>query len=140
MGFGVDNYCSIRVDGEYLMDMPKQETANTFRYWHVYPVTLKKGIHVLEIIAANETSIAAIGAEIYNATVDQLKACTNDADVEPYLIFSTKYLRPVLVDGSWVFSYTNLGTNGYPVIEGYALVLCDGDPPYYRKVEYTDCQ
>ncbi len=142
VGFGVDNYCSIRVNGKYIMKMDEQENANTFRYWHVYPVELKKGIHVLEIIAANKSSIAAIGAEIYNATVDQLKAVTNDAELEPYLIFSTKYLRPKLVDGSWEFSYTNLGTGnwGYEILEDYALVLCDGNPPYYRKVEYTDCQ
>jgi hypothetical protein len=139
VGFGVDNFVTIRVDGIPVMDMPSIEDATTFRYWHVYPVTIKKGIHVLEIIATNRLSIAAIGAEIYNATVDELKACSSDAEVDPYLIFSTKFLRPTFTDGSWVLSYTNLGTNGYPIMVDYALVLCDGNPPYYRKVEYTPC-
>jgi len=131
IGFGVDNFVSIRVDGKYVMDMESIESANTFRYWNVYPVTIKKGIHVIEIIARNMSSIAAIGAEIYDATKEQLKLVTNAAQLEPYLVFSTKDL---------VGQYTNLGTNGYDILEDYALVLCDGNPPYYRKIEYTDCQ
>ena len=130
IGFGVDNFVSIRVDGVYVMDMESIESANTFRYWNVYPVTIKKGIHVIEIIARNRTSIAAIGAEIYDVTKEQLKLVTSAEELEPYLIFSTKDL---------VGEYTNLGTNGYEILPYYALVLCDGDPPYYRKVEYTPC-
>ena len=130
IGFGVDNWVSIRVDGVYVLDMEEIESANTFRYWTVYPVTIKKGIHVIEIIARNKSSIAAIGAEIYDATISQLKQVTNAAELEPYLLFSTKDL---------VGEYTNLGTNGYEILEDYALVLCDGNPPYYRKIEYTPC-
>ena len=131
IGFGVDNWVSIRVDGQYVLDMEPIESANTFRYSNVYPLTIKKGIHVIEIIARNRVSIAANGAEIYDATKEQLKLVTNEEELAPYLLFSTKTL---------VGTYTNLGTNGYEILEDYALVLCDGDPPYYRKVEYTNCQ
>lgn len=130
VGFGVDNYVTIRVDGVPLMQMAPITDANTFRYWHVYPLVIKKGIHVLEIIASNQSSIAAIGAEIYNATKEELKLVTNQEELDPYLLFSTKDL---------VGTTTNLGTNGYPIMDDYALVLCDGNPPYYRKIEYKPC-
>ena len=130
VGFGVDNYVTIRIDGVPIMQMYEQENADTFRYWNIYPVVIKKGIHVIEVIANNKTLLAAIGAEIYNATPAQLMATTNKTQLEPYLIFSTEDL---------IGAYTNLGDNGYPIIDDYALVFCDGNPPFYRKVEYTPC-
>lgn len=130
VGFGVDNYVTIRIDGVDVMKMTPQENANTFRYWHIYPVTIKKGVHVIEIIANNKSSIASIGAEIYNATQAELMATTNKTELEPYLIFSTEDL---------IGAYTNLGDNGYPIMEDAALVFCYGDPPFYRQLNYFPC-
>ena len=131
VGFGVDNYIKIRVDGHPVMLMPAQENTVTFDRWYVYPVFLKKGIHVLEILAYNEHFIAAVGAEIYNCTPAELMAIDNEPDLDKVLIFSTKNM---------VGDETNLGTNGYPVKLNYALVTCFGDPPHYRKVEYIPCE
>ncbi len=130
VGFGVDNHVDIRVDGTPIVQMIPQEVATTFNYWHVYPVPIRKGLHIIEIIAYNRTSIAAIGAEIYDATPAELMAIDNVQDLDRVIVFSTKNM---------VGELTNLGTNGYPVAEGYALATCFGHPPFYRKVEYTDC-
>lgn len=129
VGFGVDNYVTIKVDGAPVMEMPAIEDANTFRYWHVYPVTIRAGFHILEVIASNELSIAAVGMEIYDCTPKQLMATKTQAQLDPYIVFSTKDL---------VGTYTYSGTDGYPIVEGYSLVMCDGTP-YYQKIEYSPC-
>ena len=137
VGFGVDNYVTIKVDGEAVMDMAPVEDSVTFRYWHVYPVTIRAGFHILEVIAKNSESIAAVGVEIYDCTPAQLMATKTQAQLDSYTVFSTKDLRPVGTNPI-VYSYTYSGTDGYPVIDGYSLVMCDGTP-YYQKIEYSPC-
>jgi len=130
VGFGVDNFATVRIDSVEVIKW----TANVeeaFRYWHVFPVTIKKGLHVMEIIGINYTLVAAIAAEIYDASPSQLMAISNVPDLDAVTIFSTKNM---------VGKYTNLGTNGYPIDSEYALVECMGNPPFYRKVEYANCE
>jgi len=129
VGFGVDNYLEIKVDGEAVMDMAPVEDSVTFRYWHVYPVTIRAGFHILEVIAKNVRSIAAVGVEIYDCTPAQLMATKTQAQLDSYTVFSTKDLAG---------TYTYSGTDGYPIVEGYSLVMCDGTP-YYQKIEYSPC-
>ena len=131
IGFGVDNYVRLRLDGEPIMLMPEQENAITFNYWYVYPITIRKGLHILEVLAYNEQIIAAFGAEIYDCTPDELMTIDNETDLNDVLVFSTKNL---------IGSKTNLGTDGYPVKIGHALATCFGEPPFYRKVEYIPCE
>jgi hypothetical protein len=49
----------------------------TFKFWHIYPVNLSAGDHVIEIIGHNDASVAAMGAEIYNLTSAQIQAATS---------------------------------------------------------------
>jgi hypothetical protein len=130
VGYGVDNYTTIRVDGVPVMAMPEISDANTFRYWHVYPVHVKKGFHVLEVIGSNVASIAAVGVQIYDATIQQLLTVTNQSELIPYLVFDSANL---------IGEYHTLGDGAYDILTDYALVLCDGTP-HYRKVEYQNCQ
>jgi len=130
-GIGVDNYMSLRVDGKYIIQRPETDAEWPFWWYHIYPVFIKKGIHVIEIIGNNALVIAAIGAEIYDATPAELMAINNVTDLDAATIFSTKNM---------IGQYTNLGTNGYPIDPEYALAFCFGDPPFYRKVEYADCE
>ena len=130
VGIGVDNYIDIKVDGVSIVAMPDDTNDTwTFNYWHVYPVTLKAGLRVIEVIGTNQSSVAAVGVEIYDCTPAQLMATTTIEQLTPYLIFSTQDL---------IDTDTYLGTNGYPVIEGWSLVSCE-NPMYYRKVEQTPC-
>jgi hypothetical protein len=131
VGYGVDNYIEIRVDGEPIVKMDEPGLWDTFPfdYWNVYPVTIRAGFHILEVIAKNVLSVAGVGVEIYDCTSAQLMATKTQAQLTPYTIFSTKDL---------VGTYTYSGTDGYPIIEGYSLVMCDGTP-YYQKIEYSPC-
>lgn len=130
VGFGVDNYTTIRIDGEAVLIMDPIENATTFRYWHVYPVRIKKGFHVLEVIGNNKSSIAAVGVQIYDVSVAQLLAVSDHQQLESYLVFDTEKL---------IGQTHTLGNGAYSIEAEYSLVLCDGTP-YYRKVEYTPCQ
>jgi hypothetical protein len=130
VGFGVDNYVTIKVDGIPVMEMAPIENAVTFNYWYVYPVTIKAGFHILEVIASNVEWEAAIGMEIYDCTPDELMGTETQAELDPYTVFSTKDLFN---------KYTYSGTDGYPIREGFSLVMC-AETPYYLKIEYADCE
>jgi len=129
IGIGVDNYMSFRIDGSYFLNMDSIENDVTFKWWHVYPLVIKKGFHVIEIIGHNVTNIAAVGIQIYDATPAELLSVTSDTELSPYLVFDSK---------NEIGNYHTLGNYAYPIDSDYALVLCDGTP-YYRKVEYTEC-
>lgn len=129
VGIGVDNYMSIRVDGTYLINMAPIEDFIPFRYWHMYPIEIKKGFHILEVVGSNKSSIASVGIQIYDATPTQLLAVTSDAELAPYLVFDS---------ANEIGNYHTLGDYAYPIDPDYALVTCDGTP-YYRNVEYQPC-
>lgn len=136
IGMGIDNFGTIKVDGVTIVNqdpvaMNAYLSANgyplsvgfageiTFRFWHVYPISLTAGNHILEVIGNNVTCPAAVGTEIYNATLSDLMAATSYLDLGAKLLFSTKDIigQPVQV-GSDGF--------GYSCPSGQSLVLCDG--------------
>lgn len=138
-----DNYISIIVDGNPVVIMdptamgaflgingfPGIGDFSTFRLWHIYPVPLTAGHHVIEMIGHNVSSIAGMGAEIYNATSSQIAAATSYADLGARLIFSTKdYIGMDVQIGT--------GGGGYTCPAGYSLVLCDG-PAYCTQTITT---
>jgi hypothetical protein len=138
-----DNYLKIILDGTPIVVMdpiamgtyldthgfPGIGAFSTFRLWHVYPVQLTAGSHVLELIGHNDSSIAAMGAEIYNATLSDLISATSYTDLGEELIFSSK---------DYIGEDVQIGTGGvgYTCPDGYSLTLCDG-PAYCRKVLTT---
>jgi len=90
----------------------------------VYPVTLSSGPHIIELIGHNDSSSAALGAEIYDNTAAQLISATSYSDLT--LIFSTKDYRGQPVQ---------LSTDGlgYTCPSGYSLAACQ-DPYVCRKI------
>ena len=139
VGIGVDNFIDITLDGKSIVAMPDDtDDTFTFDYWHVYPVTIKPGFHIIQVVATNQSSVAAVGIEIYDCTPEQLMETETQVELDPYVIFSTQDLRPVGTDPV-VYSYSYLGTNGYEVREGWSLVMC-AETPYYRKIEYLPCE
>jgi hypothetical protein len=123
IGVGGDNRCKIVIDGVVIVDqnvsaLATQYSADaqiSFKVWHVYPVTLAAGPHIIELIGHNDSSSAALGAEIYNNTPEELATSTSYADLD--LIFSTK---------DYVGGPVQLSTNGlgYSCPSGYALAAC----------------
>jgi hypothetical protein len=58
-----------------------------FKYWHIYPVTIFEGDHILELYGLNNSDDAGFGCEIYNNTAQQLITATTLNDLN--IIFSS---------------------------------------------------
>lgn len=142
IGMGADDFCTVRVDGNTIIEQDvfamnaylsangyPGTLASTFRFWHIYPVALTVGTHVLEIIGNNLVTLAAIGAEIYNLSSAQIQAATSYVSMGSGLVFSTKdhVGEPVQVGSDGI---------GYTCPDGYSLVLCDG-PAYCTQTLTT---
>lgn len=141
VGVGADNYASIYLDGNLELQMdaaamgayltahgyPGLGVEATFRFWHIYPISIPAGQHVLEIIATNVNVVGSIGAEVYNATSAQLQAATSYVALGSGLIFSTKdFIGSPIQEG-------NMGI-GYSCPVGYALKYCDSPITCVKRV------
>jgi hypothetical protein len=132
VGIGGDNRCRILIDGVVVVDQNVSALATqystdaqvTFKLWHVYPVTLTSGPHIIELIGHNDSGAASLGAEIYNNTAAELISATSYSGLT--LVFSTKdYIgQPVQLAS---------GGLGYSCPSGYALAACQ-DPYVCRKI------
>lgn len=132
IGVGGDNRCRIVIDGNVIVDQNVSALATqygadaqiTFKVWHVYPVALSAGPHIIELIGHNDSSSAALGAEIYNNTAAELIAATSYDDLD--LIFSTK---------DYIGGPVQLSTGGlgYSCPSGYSLAACE-DPIVCRII------
>lgn len=130
VGMGVDNIGILRIDGATIIQQDPAALdiqyglpggSSTFRIWHVYPIEITAGTHVMELVGQNGSPAipnpAAMGMEIYNNTSAEIAVATSYTDLN--LIFSTKDFigQPVQI-GS--------GGTGYTCPDGFSLVLCDG--------------
>lgn len=138
-----DNSVKIVVDGTTVVNMnagqmatyyatngyPGMDAQVTFRFWHIYPVYLNAGDHTIEIIGHNDSGVAAMGAEVYNATSGQLQAAASYGDLGGALLFSSK---------DFIGQNVQYGTGGagFTCPSGFSLVLCDG-PAYCSKTITT---
>lgn len=134
VGIGVDDLATIKVDGNIVLQMDitamytylaangyplaSALTGVPFRFWNVYPIFLNKGFRVLEIIATDLLSPAALGAEVYEATSAEIQAATSYGDLGSKLIFSTKNFigMPVQIGSDGI---------GYTCPSGFSLKYCD---------------
>lgn len=138
IGIGCDNYAIIKVDGQTILQQNDialaaqygGDIAAPFKVWHIYPVTLTAGPHVIEMIGHNVDPPAGMGCEIYDATPAELIAADGYEDLGAQLIFSSK---------DYIGEPVQLGTQnaGYTCPEGYALAAC-ADPIKCRKILYTN--
>ena len=141
IGCFADNYVQISVDGVDKVVMDKTAMGNafqatypgigdscTFYFWHIYPVVLTSGSHIINIIGHNDGGPAGFGTEIYNATSTDLQGAVSYSNLGSKLIFSTKdYIGQPIQIGTGGLGYT-CATGG--------LVLCDGSP-YCKQVLTT---
>jgi hypothetical protein len=143
VGSFADNFIIIDVDGVNVLTMiptamrdflnsngfPGQDLQVTFRWWHIYPISLTAGFHVINVTGHNDTSVAAMGVEVYNLTSAQLQAATSYVAMGSGLLFSSK---------DFIGQPVQIGTGGfgYTCAAGYSLVLCDG-PAYCTQTLTT---
>jgi hypothetical protein len=129
IGIAGDNEVFLKIDGNlvillgdpnrYGQGPPAEDnkTAPTFRSFHVFPITLTTGTHIINLRGVNWNGTASFGAEIYDIDLATFTStlttpftsspdCGNTvADLEPYIIFSTKnYIGqdiPISATGNW---------------------------------------
>lgn len=120
IGIGSDESSRFKIDGVLFTNL-FPGSFDEWSVWRVFPVTLTAGQHVIEMEGRNNTGPGAFGAEIYkvpNDDVNLLMAVTSDAELAPYLIWSTLDLVGEVFD---------LGEDsGCECPDGYALSNCNG--------------
>ena len=143
LGIGADNYSSIYIDGVLFVSQ-NMAAMNTFlglsigdliahQLWHIYPILLTEGRHVIHAIGNNTVNVAAVGVELYDMDVPSLMDCYSYEEIGAGLIFSSKDMvgQPVELG--------NLGV-GYSCPEGYTLAKCDGQTiPQCYLIDYIEC-
>jgi hypothetical protein len=134
IGLGADNSFRFVVDGV--------EFVNTFSgpyccpsggnlgfiYWHVYPVNLSVGDHVIELYGLNRTflgdgvtpSAAGFGCEIYDNTAEELISATDLSDLN--ILFSSSGQTSATTVQTLTGNYTS---SGYSCPDGYTFNPCD---------------
>lgn len=132
VGIAGDNYVRFRLNGEIIFSATTG-SVYAFRNWFMVPLTLPAGISIIELEGLNLGSIAAFGAEIYDADQATLAAMTSTSEVDAVTIFSTK---------DKIGETFDLGEeSGCQCPDGYALSNCDGELECIRieTAEYQDC-
>lgn len=134
VGIACDNYGIINLDSVNIitqnaaaLDAQYGLTGNvsTFAVWHIYPVFIPAGSHILECIGYNTFGVAAMGCEVYNNTAAELIAATSYAMLD--LVFSSKdYIGHPVVLGS--------GGVGFSCPPGYSLKACSSPYECVRRV------
>ena len=117
---------------------------NSFKIWHMFPITLPAGLHTLQLSGMDFGTPASFGAEIYDISEADLMTLMADptmtvADLEPYILFSSASLvsTPPLVVGApgetitWTCpdGYTLDGCLGVPSCVLHEIVPCNGILP-----------
>ncbi len=125
IGMAADNQYRFRVDGQTVVN-GSEGNSESFKIWHIYPVTLTAGPHIIEMEARNYGGPASFGAEIYDNTeaeiiaADHYKTGATDIIRSLNAIFSTKDL---------IGQQFELGV--YTCPPGYALNTSSGNPAQY---------
>lgn len=115
IGLAADNECRFKVNSVLVAELALGGTK-TFNIWHVIPITLTAGTNIIELEGLNLGSIAAFGAEIYNATPAQLAAMTTPAQLSAVTLFTTQnQLGQAFQTGT---------QSGYSCPAGYSLNTC----------------
>jgi hypothetical protein len=131
IGLGADNEYRLEIDGNVILDTSSQlgtpESLDKFRKWHVYPVTLTGGQHIIGLYGYNQTNPginpAGFGCEIYDNTLSQLINASSINDLN--IVFSsTEFIGDIIqvvknVNGEYL-------TSGYTCPTGYEYAPCDG--------------
>lgn len=91
VGFGADNAIWLKMDSMVIRHDTTMEDVENFHLWHMVPVSLTKGVHQLSIGTYNVgSSEKAVGVEIYNNTLEELRAATSYDSLD--VVFSTQRL------------------------------------------------
>jgi hypothetical protein len=125
VGLGADNNFRFVVDGvEFVNTLGgpygNPSPGNAFLYWHVYPIYLSEGEHIVEIFGLNVSNVAGFGCEIYDNTLEELVGATNVDDIN--VIFSSRDNQYITVAQNLDGNYINFG---YSCPDGFIYQSCN---------------
>ncbi len=123
VGLGADNKFSFRLNGQTVVESVWSDTTS-FKYWHVYPLTIPQGTNVIELFGLNSATEAGFGCEIYNNTIDELTGATVYGDLN--VIYTTANQIGGIFDLVADSGFT-LTTSGYTCPSGYVYQSCSGN-------------
>ena len=134
VGLGVDNYGTIKLDGEIIVQQDEAAiqaqyggvVGATFKYWLIYPIDIPAGTHYLECLGTNSGSAAAFATQIYNNTAAEIAAATSDGDLN-FVFNSADYIGMPVVLG-------DEGT-GYSCSPGFSLSVCESPVQCVRIIK-----
>jgi hypothetical protein len=86
-GMGSSNVFQLKIDGQAKLDAPPGDAEN-YKIWHIYPIFIPSGNHVVEIRAKDQGEMTALGLEIYNNTKTQIQEAESEFDLN--MLFTTR--------------------------------------------------
>lgn len=136
VGIAVDNYGLIDLDGvnvitqnETALNAQYSITGICFKAFHLYPVSIPAGSHVLTCIGHNVSGSAALAVEIFANTAAEIIAATAYANLN--VIFSSKdYIGQQVQVGT--------GGTGYSCVDPDAFVAFCDSPVVCKKITITN--
>jgi len=134
IGLGGDNNFRIAIDGTDIVNTVggpydgdfDNGTNFAFIWWHVYPVTLDAGNHIIDLYGLNRDmystgpSAASFGCEIYDNTIEELLSAAAVSDLN--IIFSSSGQTSATTVQSLTEEYL---LSGYSCPVGYTFNPCD---------------
>lgn len=149
VGIAGDNTITIRLDCQDVVVMNPTTVGTqygvgasaTFKYWHIYPITIPAGHHVIELTGRNFGSVAGFGAEIYDNTAAELIAATSSAGLNIIFTTSNKAGQPLQISNTFSGTCPNggcidLDINNNLVCRSLVSVPADCDP--CQPIIYTN--
>ena len=158
-GVAADNDFRAVLDGIEILNTfggPYDNSPYAFKYWHIYPINLSAGYHILELYGLNQGADGAFGCTIYDNTLSELTGATSVSQLNEILTSSGQTTIELVQDLN-----NNYLTSGYTCPEGYRFacgectqfIYCDkGDippnppfppvtpvPPAYPPVLTNEC-
>lgn len=137
IGIGADNFYRLTIDGGNLLNLDNYTPGvppvfESFGNWHVYPVVIGPGSHVIEMWGLNTLGPAGFACEIYDNTLSELTGATNVNQLN--IIFSTSgYTQFTVVQDT----NGNYLPEGYSCPSGYVYSVCDGNCIQYEYCDTT---
>lgn len=128
IGLAADNYLRFSIDGFTLVDSTNNtewtpSNQYSFKYWHVYPVYLTEGYHVIEMYGKNQNLAAGFGCEIYNNTATELINATQLSDLDVLFSSATFFNGSFTVVQNNDYEYLD---EGYQCPDGWVYDSCSG--------------
>lgn len=130
IGVGADNDFRIEIDGVTILNSEPGNLSNLMKFesWHVYPITLTAGDHIIGLYGFNEnrtgTNPAAFGCEIYNNTLDDLINADNVNDLDIIFTSADFINQQIPIVKDFDGNYTS---SGYTCPIGYEYAPCDNN-------------